>query len=156
MKNSIQLCTEAWLLIGLTGSVPGKLKLSEGRLSFTALGCGTLWKRELQKLEQSVAKPGIAERMDQGKAALLFDIPLSEIQVNFPWYYFSGGMKIKVGGIQYRFSFGRPANTQMPVEMGNIPRTALKVGEQLLEIGTMRERGKAWKAAMMENIATAK
>jgi hypothetical protein len=121
-------------------------------LSFTAFGCGTLWKKELLKLEQLVGSAGIAEQMDKGEEAVLFDIPLSEITVNFPWYYFSGGMKIKTGEVEYRFSFGQPANTKMPVAMGNISRAALRVGDELLEISTMRGRGKAWKTILAKSI----
>jgi hypothetical protein len=150
MKNPTQLCTEAWLLRGLTGSVPGKLKLAAGRLSFTAMGGGTLWQKELRKLEQTAAKPGLAERMDRGEHALVFDIPLAEITVRFPWYYFSGGMKITAGENRYRFSFGQPANTQLPVNSTHIPSVALRVGDQLLEIGTMRGRGTAWKTALAQ------
>lgn len=149
MKTTAQLCTEAWLLVGLTGSVPGKLKLAEGRLSFTVFGCGTLWKKELLKLEKTVGRPGIAERMDKGEQALLFEIALSEMTVSFPWYYFSGGMKIRTDGIQYRFSFGQPANTQLPVKTTHIADVALRVGDELFEISTMRGKGKAWKTALL-------
>jgi hypothetical protein len=152
MKSSMQFCTPAWLLIGLTGSVPGKLKLSEEMLSFTAFGCGTLWKKELLKLEQLVGRAGIAEQMEAGKEVLLFDIPVSKITVNFPWYYFSGGMKIKAGQVEYRFSFGQPANTKLPVNMGNIAGAALRVGDELLEVNTMRGRGKAWRTVLAKNM----
>ncbi|WP_295455415.1 hypothetical protein [uncultured Thiodictyon sp.] len=149
MKTPTQLCTEAWLLVGLTGSVPGKLKLAAGRLSFIAMGSGTLWTKELRKLEQAVARPGIAEQLDRGENALVFDLPLSDLTVNFPWYYFSGGMKITAGKNKYRFSFGQPANTTLPVNSANIANVALRVGDQLMEIGTMRGRGAAWKAALL-------
>lgn len=150
MQKTARLLTPAWLLIGMTGSVPGKLKLSEQRLSFTAIGCGTLWKKELLKLEKEVAQPGIADKMDNGESALVFDIPLSEISVDFPWYYFSGGMKIRTGKNQFRFSFGQPGNTQLPVGLENLPGAALRIGENVLEIQTMRGRGNAWKAILLE------
>ncbi len=58
-------------------------------------------------------------------------------------------MKITAGKNKYRFSFGQPANTTLPVNSANIANVALRVGDQLMEIGTMRGRGAAWKAALL-------
>ena len=153
MQKPDSLTTPAWLLIGMTGSVPGKLKLSNECLSFTALGFGTLWKKELIKLEQSTGQAGLADKLDNGESALVFDIPLSKISVSFPWYYFSGGMKIKAGEHKYRFSFGEPANAQMPVGLENLPCMALRIGDNVLEVHSMRGRGKAWQAVLLKKIS---
>ena len=68
----------------------------------------------------------------------MFDGLLLEVGVEFPWYYFSGGLIVKSADIDYRISFGRPA------EGGGG-----RVLEQLREIRTMRASGKAWKAALI-------
>lgn len=86
----------AWLLTGLTGSVPGTLELSRGRLAFT------------------------------GGPNRYFDVPLDAVQdVNFPWHYFGGGVKFRIGAERYRVSFVQPG------ESG--------------DIGEGRRVGKAWK-----------
>src|SRR5687767_3377807 len=73
------LRTAAWMLVGLTGNVPGVLELSRGRLSF---------------------------RTEEGAA---FDVPLSEVTgVKFPWWWFGGGAKVTAAGTAYRLSFVRP------------------------------------------------
>lgn len=148
MSNLKIFSTEAWLLIGLTGSIPGVLKLSDGRLSYEAFGCGTLWKGELNKLERNTGKPGIADRMERDEDALLFDVALSEVKAVFPWYYFMGGMKIKTGGVEYRFSFGAPGNTRMP-DRYNISKPI----ETVEDVNTMRGRGKVWKAILSRESA---
>ena len=61
-------CTEAWLLVGITRSLPGILELNNGQLAFTS---------------------------DEG---CIFDVPLSTVRdVNFPWHYFGGGVKFSIG-----------------------------------------------------------
>ncbi len=101
--------SKAWLLRGL-GSVPGELNFSEGCLAFVAHGFGTLWKRQLHRLEHDAHLPGLAQRMDKGHHVPVFQVPLDQARAVFPWYYFSGGFKLIVGGSQYRFSFVKPNN----------------------------------------------
>ncbi len=75
------LFTSAWLLKGITGSVSGYLELRDERLTFTT-GEDELY---------------------------LFNVPLSEVKdVVFPWYYFGGGVKLRIGAHKYRFSFIEP------------------------------------------------
>ena len=50
-----------------------------------------MWKGQLHKLEQDAGQVGLAADMDAGKNTLVFDVPLEEITVEFPWYYLSGG-----------------------------------------------------------------
>lgn len=115
------LCTEAWLLVGLTRSVPGILELDNGQLAFTsAEGC-------------------------------VFDVPLSTVRnVNFPWHYFGGGVKFSIGSDDYRLSFVQP-NDAPDASAELLERTtfsrapsALKV----LDIGDGRRAGKAWKSVL--------
>jgi hypothetical protein len=95
--------TRVWQLSGLTGSEPGDLELKNGRLTFTPLELG---------------KPG-------------FDVPLSDVHdINFPWHYFGGGFKVRIGGEQYRFSFVEPHN-------------------EAADISSARATGKAWKKLLL-------
>jgi hypothetical protein len=147
MSNSAELCSEAWLLRGIS-SIPGELRLANGRLSFTASGCGSMWKWQLNKLERDARQPGLAGRMDAGECAVIFDVPAAGLQVEFPWYYLSGGLKIRAGGFEYRLSFGRPSNTRMPVDKSDPIKAATRALEELSEVGTMRRVGEAWKKAL--------
>jgi hypothetical protein len=82
--------TSAWLLIGMTGSAHGVLRLANGRLTFTT-----------------------------GDGRSVFDVPLSGVSdVKFPWYYFSGGVKIRIGADSYRLSFVQPNNEAGPSDIG--------------------------------------
>lgn len=95
--------TLVWRLIGLTGSEAGHLELTGRRLIYTPI---------------DETKPG-------------FNVSLTEVHdINFPWHYFGGGFKMRVGGQQYRFSFVEPHN-------------------HYADIGAGRETGKAWKALLL-------
>ena len=100
----------AWLLSGLTRSAAGELRLTHGRFIF--------------------------ETRDGRR---ILDAPLGEISaVTFPWYYFGGGMKVRIGTDTYRLSFARPAN--LPEHSGE----AADAGG----IGSARRSGAAWKSAL--------
>ena len=97
--------TEAWLLKGLTGNVPGILGLVDGRLIFVT-----------------------------DDEQIVFDAPLSEVSnIKFPWYYFGGGMKLSVGAERYRLSFVLP--TAVGGGVADIPegRSTCKMWRSLLE-----------------------
>ena len=139
MKNSSRLRTEAWLLRGIS-SMPGALALANDRLSFTAFGAGNFGGRQLRKLEAEAGRDGLATRLGNDENTVVFDVPLAEVQdVNFPWYYFSGGVKLTLCGVRYRFGFARPANTKLPSENAD-----------LSDITKARRSGKAWKAVLIE------
>ncbi len=120
------LCTPAWLLKGITGSVPGVLELHNGRLAFST---------------------------EDGR---VFEAALNDVrEVNFPWYYFGGGVKLAVKNERYRLSFVRPDDaTDVPGRL--LARTAgpgvvaglLTVGQKIVDIGEGRAAGKAWKAVL--------
>ena len=102
----------AWLLSGMTGSVAGELTLSHGRLVFET---------------------------DDGRR--LLDAAQGEISsVKFPWYYFGGGMKLRIGTNKYRLSFARP---------GNLPE---EFGEHAGDIRSARRSGAEWKSALAASI----
>lgn len=120
--------------------MPGALTLADDRLSFTAFGSGNFWGRQLRKLEAEAGRVGLAKQLGDDQRTVVFEVPLSEVQdVTFPWYYFSGGVKLTLGGVRYRFGFDRPANTKMPSE-------SLDLGD----ISKARRSGKAWKAVLID------
>ena len=115
------LCTEAWLLVGITRSVPGILELKNGQLAFAS---------------------------DEG---CIFDVPLSTVRdVNFPWHYFGGGVKFSIGSENYRLSFVQP-NDAADVSAELLKRTTLSRAPsvlKVLDIGDGRRAGKAWKSVL--------
>jgi len=126
-----ELCTPAWLMIGMTGSAPGVLEMAGGRIGYT---------------------------QEEGR---LFEAELSEITVKFPWYYFGGGCKITTSGETYRLSFVKPNGAQdvpgglMARTADDGAGSALggafallTAGRKLQDIGTGRRAGKAWRAAL--------
>ncbi len=96
------LFTSVWLLTGITGSVFGHLTFANGRIAFTTNdGC-------------------------------VFNVPLSEVSdVEFPWYYFGGGVKFRIGADSYRLSFVQPNNVAGYPDIGE-GRRACKVWRSLL------------------------
>ena len=124
------LCTPAWLLVGMTRSVPGILELVDGHFAFT---------------------------VEEGR---VFEVPRSGVSdVKFPWYYFGGGVKFMVGGERYRLSFVRPNDaSDVPgrliagTEYGG-PAALLTAGRKVLDIGEGRRAGKAWKAVLVRQMS---
>jgi hypothetical protein len=110
----------------MSGSEPGVLELSQGRLGFTT---------------------------EQGR---VFEAPLGEVSVKYPWYYFGGGCKIRHGDKTHRISFARPNNAaDVPGELlarigGEVggALALLTAGRKLMDVGRGRKAGKAWKAAL--------
>lgn len=76
-----RLRTTAWLLVGLSRSVPGELSAGQGRLSF------------------------------RGADGTRFDAALADLShIEFPWYYFGAGVHLTVAGRRYRLGFVRPTS----------------------------------------------
>ncbi len=137
--------TQAWLLQGIN-SIPGVMKLEDGRLSFTAVGCGTFGSGSLRELAARLGKQVAAEQLENGEEALLFDVPLAEVRdIHFPWYYFSGGVKLSVHGVGLRFGFDRPANTTVPDYVEESMENLVGGIESIAEITRARKSGKVWK-----------
>ena len=120
------LRTPAWMLVGMTGTVPGVLQLSGGRLSFAT---------------------------EEGAE---FDVPLAEVSsVTFPWWWFGGGAKLLAAGTAYRLSFVRPNGAQdVPGRLlAHVPG-AEAVGlvtavRKMEDVGAGREAGRAWKSRLL-------
>jgi hypothetical protein len=139
MTRPSSLSTEAWLLRGVS-SLPGTLALGGRRLLFTARGAGTCWGWQLRRLERETGRAGLTSRLEAGATALVFDVPLSDVQnVRFPWYTFSGGVTLTIRGVRYRVGFDEPSNTKMAGEGGDL----------LGEWGRARRRGRAWKDVLL-------
>jgi hypothetical protein len=145
------ISSTAFLLRGIS-SIPGELKLTkEGRLSFVAnCGAGTAWGWQLRKIERETRRPGLAKRIDVGDDTVVFDVPLSTVAIEFPWYYFSGGLIATVDGVRYKFSLGTPANMRMPTNRADIGAVTDRVETELSEVAAMRRAGKAWQAAIAQ------
>lgn len=95
------MIASVWKLDGLTGSEFGNLELKNDRLIYTPVeGAG-------------------------------FDVSLAEVHdINFPWHYFGGGFKMRIGSENYRFSFIEPHSENA-------------------DIGGGRAAGKVWKKALV-------
>jgi len=122
-----ELRTRVWLLIGMTGSTPGVLELAEGRIAFTT---------------------------EEGR---VFEAPLADISVKYPWYYFGGGCKITIGDTTHRISFVRPNNSldlsdAILAELGDTGAggvlALLTAGRKMRDVGQGRKAGKIWKEAL--------
>ncbi len=98
--------------------------------------------------------PGILESSG-GRFAFLtedervFDVPLFEVtDVKFPWYYFGGGVKFKIGTENYRLSFVQPNDgSEVPYHL--LAKTDFGESE-FLPAGMLagRRAGKAWKSVL--------
>lgn len=155
MNQPPQTHSEAMLLRGVD-NLPGRLKLSDGRLTFIASERGTFSNGQLQKLEQDSGQTGLAEALLQGISALVFDVPLAEVGVKFPWYYFLGGCKLTVKGVEYRLSFGGAVQTGeslgSPDEWDfafSVKDGTGQMKDNIKEIAKMRHVGKTWKQALL-------
>jgi len=112
--------SDAWLLEGLTTSVPGWLEWRRGRLRFVTPG------------------------------DVVFDVPRADVtNVRYPWYYFGGGVKLHVAGTPRRLSFVKPNGAEHAAgralgSMGNPLALAVPV-IKILDIRTGRRVGRRWR-----------
>ena len=124
MTQNGDLRTPAWLMLGLTRTVPGVLALSGARLSFTT---------------------------EEGPE---FDLPLAEVTARFPWWWFGGGVALRVLGRRYRLSFVRPNGAQdVPGRLlahvpGGEALGLATAARKMEDVGAGRRAGKAWKTRL--------
>lgn len=96
----------------------GVLRLTDGRLSFTAssaqrAGHGQMTRRQLRALEQEVQRPELAEKMHRGEEVRVFDVPLDLVdEVVFPRFFLGLVLNLQIGGTELRFAFGPPQGLQ--------------------------------------------
>ncbi|MGB4860373.1 MAG: hypothetical protein WBP11_13745 [Dokdonella sp.] len=120
----------AWLLRGIS-SVPGELRLRSAQLSFVAEGRGSAWDWQLNKLAHTACDVDFFDKVRSGDRATLFNEPLAQVAVRFPWYTFSGGLIVTTRRQVYRLSFGQPASSSV-------------TSDELGTVSTMRRVGKHW------------
>ena len=149
VPEPVVISSTVWLLRGIS-SIPGELKLTQaGRLSFMANeGPGSAWGWQLRKIERQSGQHGLAKRIDVGEDTIVFDVPMKSVAVRYPWYYFSGGLIVKLAGVDYKFSLGQPSNMRLPTNRADIGAVTERVEAELGEVATMRRAGKAWQAAL--------
>lgn len=116
----MEFASDAWLLQGITVSVPGWLDLQDGRLRFST------------------------------PDEVVFESSLADLSgITFPWYYFGGGMKLRAGGTPYRISFVKPNGAEYAVGRGlaahGDPAALLLAAEKVTDIRTGRGAGKRWR-----------
>lgn len=111
-----EFATYAWLLRGI-GNTPGWLWLGNERLAFLT------------------------------PDEVVFDVSRSQISaITFPWYYFSGGMRLTAAGQRYKIAFVLPNDAEYPQGSPLEPRVGLSglalKGASLRE---GREVGRRWR-----------
>jgi hypothetical protein len=119
-RSGDDFASYAWLLIGTFRSAAGWLDLTAGRLRFST------------------------------PDEVLFDVPLAEVtDVDWPWYYFSGGVKLSAAGARYRFSFVLPNGAEYPAARAAAaagdPAALAIVWDKASDIGAGRDVGKEWR-----------
>jgi hypothetical protein len=130
MTTGTTLATPAWLMAGRLRNVPGVLAAGDGKLTFVT---------------------------DDGP---VFAVSCGEVgAVTWPWYWFGGGCKIRIGGAEYKITFVRPNGA------GDVSPSLLDVGAALgavltdaaapahslrgiADVRTGRRAAAAWKEAL--------
>lgn len=123
------LDTDAWLLRGITTSIPGRLTLAGGRLRFT------------------------------GRDGVVFDVPSADIRsLRFPWYYFGGGLTFQVGEVRHRISFVRPNGAEYGVARAaaavESPLALLVAAMKFSDIRVGRGVTRRWRQVLGEAVSS--
>ena len=83
-------------------------------------------------------------------AGVVFDAPLPAIErLTFPWYEFSGGLHLTVGGRRYKVSLTRPNGAELPAaRLIGHGTELIAAGVAVNSIVEGRRSGKAWRALL--------
>lgn len=117
--------SDAWLLEGLTRSIPGWLEWNDGRLRFVT------------------------------PAEVVFDVPRRDVtNIRYPWHYFGGGIKLHVAGTARRLSFVKPNGAEYAAgralgSMGNPLALAVPV-IKIIDIRSGRSVCRRWREILGE------
>jgi len=119
--------TEAWLLVGMTQSLSASMALKDERVSFA----------------------------DENEL-VHFSTPLARIErVWSPWYYFGGGLKLRIDRKTFRITLTRPndqpGGAGRPLRFGSSPcgiSTALFVWSKFKDIFRGRQLTRCWQSAL--------
>lgn len=72
--------------------------------------------------------------------------------LTFPWYYFSGGLKLTVAGEEYRLSFVEPNGARYPEARAQAaagdPQALAFVAAKAQEVGVGRGVGRRWRSLL--------
>jgi hypothetical protein len=83
---------------------------------------------------------------------MLFVAELGDVSdLRFPWYYFGGGLKMKVLGEKYRISFVRPngaVGIPVPAEPGAVLAIGKLVGQKARDIATGSAATAKWRGIL--------
>lgn len=147
------LTTEAWLLMGLTGSSQGIMKLEKGNLSFSIYGRGNLSFWHLRELKKMMAVKDLIKKLKADKIVELFKVPLKKVKVSYPWYYFGGGCMISIEDIKIKISFMKPANTEFNVKNPAMPIDSRRkvITNNLSNLKKGMDVAKLWKEVFLKN-----
>ena len=90
---------------------------------------------------------------------MVFDVPLAEVtDVDWPWYYFGGGVKLSAAGERYRFSFVLPNGAEYPAARAAAaagdPAALAIVWDKAADIGAGRDVGKEWRRRLEAAVRT--
>jgi len=154
MDASNEFSTLATLHRGFS-HMPGELKLSNGRLSFTAHGPGEFWMRQLRALERDTHQPGLAQKVANGETVKVFDAPRREVTVSFNRL---GAMKLAVGDLDCRIGFYDLALLKKMPKLSNSPigavislvKALIFLPKTLSESSAALERARVWKALLIK------
>ena len=97
--------TDAWLSSGVFdySPAPGKLALKDGRLTFTVIAPGG--EKNARWLEQVTGQQGVAERILNGEAVTVVDVPVAEANPSFPPTALGSALHLMLDGTKYRINF---------------------------------------------------
>lgn len=119
--------SEAWLLVGMTRSLAGWMVLQDECVAFA-----------------------------DENGHVHFSTPVAQIERAWsPWYYFGGGLKLRIDGKTFRITLTRPndqpGGAQRPLRFGSDPcgiSTAAFAGSKFKDIFRGRQLTRCWKAAL--------
>ena len=132
---------------GLTGSTPALLDLNDDRLRLTVYGRGALTRGQCRALERETGIEDLAQKLNDDVETVLCDVSVADVtDVRFPWFYFGGGMHLRVRDVRYRLSFLQPQNVTTNRLMGLSRQGAGS-------ISSGRHAGALWRAAFGAAVA---
>jgi|SRR5262245_56527433 len=135
--------------------LPGELKLSKGRLSFTAHGQGEFWMFQLRSLERDTHQSGLAQKLANGETVTVFDAPLRELTVTVNRL---GVMQLAVGDLNCKIGFYDMALLKKMPKLSNSPlgavtglvKALIVLPKTLSESSAALKRARVWKALLIK------
>lgn len=136
----------AWLLFG-GGGIPGGLNYSRQRLTFSASGLGNVGQERLAKFGERIHNRGLVASLKMGHNPEIFSVLASEKNIKFPWYYFSGGLRVKDRKLTFKIGFAPPPEMKLVWINGELRHSP----EEIKNFGyaiVARKIGKEWKKVL--------